>query len=47
MDNQRVKELAEYLVAGEVDRKEVKKVTAELKPDLTDEEGYVVQEEIV
>lgn len=47
MDQQRVKELAEYLVTGEVEKKEVKKITAQLKPDLTVEEGYVIQEEIV
>lgn len=41
------KEIAQYLVNGEVDKKEVKRVTAEIKPDLTVEEGYLVQEEIV
>lgn len=47
MDQNKIKELANYLLAGEVERKEVKKVTAELKTDLTVEEGYLVQEEIV
>lgn len=47
MNATQIQEIANYLVAGEVERKEVKKVTAELKPDLTVEEGYLVQEKIV
>lgn len=47
METKIVKEFASYLVAGEIERKEVKKLTAKLKPDLTVEEGYVIQEEIV
>lgn len=42
-----IQEIANYLVAGEVEKREVKKVTAQLKPDLTVEEGYRVQEKIV
>ncbi|MFL6561994.1 MAG: 2-keto-4-pentenoate hydratase, partial [Bacillus sp. (in: firmicutes)] len=41
------KDIAEYLVSAEVEKREVVKVTANLKPDLTVEEGYLVQEEIV
>lgn len=41
------KEIAEYLVTAEVERREVPKVTTNLKPDLTVEEAYLVQEEIV
>ncbi|ARF13643.1 2-keto-4-pentenoate hydratase [Sporosarcina ureae] len=40
-------EIADYLVAGEEEKREVKKVTAELKKDLTVEEGYQIQEKIV
>ncbi|MEI3612658.1 fumarylacetoacetate hydrolase family protein [Pseudogracilibacillus sp. SO30301A] len=47
METKMVKEFASYLVAGEIEKREVRKVTAELKPDLTVEEGYVIQEEIV
>lgn len=47
MKTNMIKEFASYLVAGETERKEVKKLTAELKPDLTVEEGYMIQEEIV
>lgn len=47
MDTAKVKEIASYLVLGEVEKREVKKVTAQLKPDLTVEEGYLVQQEIV
>ena len=47
MSNELYKKIAEYLVAGEVKKREVVKVTAEIKPDLTVEEAYLVQEEIV
>jgi 2-oxo-3-hexenedioate decarboxylase len=40
-------EIAKYLVSAEVDRREVAKVTSNLKPDLTVEEAYLVQQEIV
>ena len=42
-----MKEIANYLVSAEVEKREVVKVTANLKPDLTVEEAYQVQEEIV
>lgn len=41
------RDIANYLVAAEVEKREVVKVTANLKPDLTVEEGYLVQQEIV
>lgn len=41
------KEIAQYLIAGEVEKREVEKVTAKIKPDLTVEEAYLVQEELV
>lgn len=41
------KEIAVHLVAAEVEKREVEKVTATFKPDLTVDEGYLVQEEIV
>ncbi|RTQ91847.1 2-keto-4-pentenoate hydratase [Lysinibacillus telephonicus] len=41
------KNIADYLVAAEVEKREVLKVTAELKPDLTVEEAYLVQQELV
>jgi 2-oxo-3-hexenedioate decarboxylase len=47
MEATKVKEIAKYLVDGEVEKREVVKVTAHLKPDLTVEEGYLVQQEIV
>lgn len=40
-------EIAKYLVSAEVDRREVAKVTSNLKPDLTVEEAYLVQQELV
>lgn len=47
MNATQIKEIANYLIAGEVEKREVKKVTAQLKPDLTVEEGYLVQQELV
>jgi 2-oxo-3-hexenedioate decarboxylase len=47
MASQEYKEIAEYLVAAEVEKREVIKVTAEIKPDLTVEDGYLVQQELV
>ncbi|WP_160718946.1 2-keto-4-pentenoate hydratase [Bacillus sp. USDA818B3_A] len=42
-----IKEIANYLVSAELEKREVEKVTANLKPNLTVEEAYQVQEEIV
>lgn len=47
MEATQIKEIAKYLVDGEVEKREVVKVTAQLKPDLTVEEGYLVQQELV
>jgi len=47
MANAEYKELAKYLVSAEVEKREVVKVTAELKPDLTVDEAYLVQQELV
>jgi 2-oxo-3-hexenedioate decarboxylase len=47
MPNEIYKQIAKYLVDAEVEKREVVKVTAELKPDLTVEEGYLVQQELV
>ncbi|MBM4762580.1 fumarylacetoacetate hydrolase family protein [Bacillus sp. B15-48] len=47
MNNEQIKQIAEYLLDGEVGIHEVVKVTAEIKPDLTMDEAYLVQEEIV
>lgn len=47
MPNQEYKEIAQYLVAAEVEKREVIKVTSEIKPNLTVEEGYQVQQELV
>lgn len=47
MSNEQYKKIASYLVAAEVEKQEVEKVTARLKPDLSVEEGYLVQQEIV
>jgi 2-oxo-3-hexenedioate decarboxylase len=47
MSNGQYKEIANYLVRAEVEKYEVEKVTANLKPDLTVNEAYLVQEELV
>lgn len=41
------KEIAKYLVAGELEKREVLKVTEKIKADLSVEEGYLIQQEIV
>lgn len=41
------KEIANYLLAAEMEKREVIKVTSKLKPNLTVEEAYLVQEELV
>lgn len=40
-------DIANYLVSAEEDRREVPKVTVNMKPDLSVEEAYFVQQEIV
>lgn len=47
MANAEYKELAKYLVSAEVEKREVVKVTEDIKPDLTVEEAYLVQKELV
>ncbi|RHW38353.1 4-oxalocrotonate decarboxylase [Lysinibacillus yapensis] len=47
MLNQKYKDIADYLISAEEEKREVLKVTAELKPDLTVEEAYQVQNEII
>ncbi len=41
------KDIAQYLVSAEVEKREVVKVTTNIKPDLTVEEAYLVQQELV
>lgn len=41
------KALAEYCLAGEREMKEIKKITADLYPNLSVEEAYLVQEQLV
>ncbi|WP_462409783.1 2-keto-4-pentenoate hydratase [Neobacillus sp. Marseille-QA0830] len=41
------KDIARYLVSAELEKREVEKVTVTLKPDLSVEEAYLVQQEIV
>src|SRR5690554_3485508 len=47
MNNEQIKQIADYLLDAEVGIHEVVKVTAKMKPDLTVEEAYLVQEQIV
>jgi 2-oxo-3-hexenedioate decarboxylase len=47
MSNEELKNIAMHLVAAEVDKYEVDKVTVTHKPDLTVEEAYLVQQEII
>jgi 2-oxo-3-hexenedioate decarboxylase len=41
------KGIAEYLIQAEMEQREVEKVTAYRKPDLTVDEGYLIQHELV
>lgn len=47
MEQVMVDRIATYLLEAEVEKKEVEKVTRAIKPDLTIEEGYIIQQEIV
>lgn len=47
MTSQKYREIANYLIAAENEKREVEKVTLALKSDLTVEEAYAVQQEIV
>ena len=47
MSSQKYREIADYLITAENEKREVEKVTLALKPDLTVEEAYTVQREIV
>ncbi|KEF37504.1 4-oxalocrotonate decarboxylase [Schinkia azotoformans MEV2011] len=44
---EQIKQIATYLQDAEYEKREVVKVTASIKPDLTFDEAYLVQEEIV
>jgi 2-oxo-3-hexenedioate decarboxylase len=47
MDKSLIKKLADYVHNGEKEKREIRKITAELYPELTIEDAYVVQEELV
>src|SRR6476620_3884159 len=47
MSNELIKQIKDYLVAAEVEKREVVKVTSTIKPDLTVEEAYQAQELLV
>lgn len=47
MSNEVLKQIKDYLVAAEVEKREVVKVTTKIKPDLTVEEAYQAQELLV
>ncbi len=47
MAEESYKQIADYLHSAELEKREVIRVTAEMKPDLTVEEGYLIQQEIV
>jgi 2-oxo-3-hexenedioate decarboxylase len=47
MASEILKQITDYLVAAEVEKREVVKVTTNIKPDLTVEEAYQVQELLV
>ncbi|MFC2949833.1 2-keto-4-pentenoate hydratase [Virgibacillus sediminis] len=47
MDKNLIKELADYVHHAEKEKREITKITAELYPDLTIENSYLVQEELI
>src|SRR5699024_5058033 len=47
MDQQLIKKLANYVHRAEKEKREIVKITADLYPDLTIEEAYLVQEELI
>ena len=47
MEQALINQIATYLLDAELEKKEVEKVTSAIKPDLTIEEGYIIQQEIV
>lgn len=47
MDKALIEKLANYTHQAEKEKREIKKITAELYPELTIDEAYLVQEEIV
>ncbi|MFB5193494.1 2-keto-4-pentenoate hydratase [Neobacillus sp. KR4-4] len=47
MSSEIIRQIADYLIAAEVDKREVVKVTSKIKPDLTVEEAYEAQELLV
>lgn len=47
MDAQLIKQLADYVHHAEKEKREIKRITAEIYPDLTIEEAYLVQDELV
>ncbi|MHA6250794.1 2-keto-4-pentenoate hydratase [Oceanobacillus sp. CAU 1775] len=47
MDKNLIKELANYTHNAEIEKKEIIKITAELHPELSIEDAYLVQEELV
>ena len=47
MDKKRIKQLADYVHTAEKEKYEIVKITHELYPELTIEDAYLVQEELV
>lgn len=47
MDKEKIKELADYVHHAYKEKKEIKKITSALYPELTIEEAYVVQQELI
>jgi 2-oxo-3-hexenedioate decarboxylase len=47
MDHVQLKQLANYIHLAEIEKREIKKITAGLYPELTIEDGYLIQEELI
>lgn len=47
LDLQRANELADYILQAQDEKREIQKITAQIYPDLTIAEGYLIQEQLV
>ncbi|WP_028782160.1 2-keto-4-pentenoate hydratase [Thalassobacillus devorans] len=47
MDNNQIKELADYVHHAEKEKREITKITADLYPELSIDEAYIIQEELI
>lgn len=47
MNQSKIKEMADYVHSAEMEKREIVKITSDLYPELTIEEAYLIQEELI